>query len=1259
MMYRTVFIVFLLLGFSCATWAQLRVVTVPAVPHDPSIPHQVYGGAPITFKAIVRGCTAGSTYEVVWDSTGDGDFSGEYTWNVAAPASTLTLWDIGRSCQMPVVTKGTRINYIVRVRNLSSPGTEAYGTYRVYVHPWTPNDNPLVWTNDQLAIMREVAAQETLWWLHRKMNAFYGTPNTAGMWGIIAPVANDQYSNAAILRSFAEKGRFPAYPPGTINTQGLPLPSGWQTQNDSRWYTDPYAETTMRLLNYIGGFMRSEAITGIDEGTTNGYDVAGNPIIATRISGTTDTAGYYMDFAFEDGGRVGASAVSLAACAACLPTLAGTPPQRLGGSIALNRPWEFYVQQMVDWVGFAQYDSGSNTGGWGHTANSATWNMHASAWCYWGLMAAQNYGAPHGVIVNNRHKYRCGQALVTMQNPDGGIERYGTSATSSNNSVGAALLLARWQGWQHFSQGDSTIPWPAETSFTKHVFRQSSNAYLNYASTKWTVAALVDQYSYAAGFWRTGDYMCGVPTGVHNITPREGNTYGMFWHAVACQSGDPILTLVGSHDWLRQYSTYLVRAQARAYNAGNPLQYYADFGRVDDEVGWSNGQYTRYFYRPVWSTALAAIILTPSYYEPAPIAVGDVSPGTVTEGCMGGGTGQVNLTHGDSFHPSPSRSIVAYQWDMDNSDGYSWDSGSADYETNDPVQVFTHTYLTHGTYVATLRVVDDGSPPRTDATSFTVNVLQATNAPPAVNAAGPYILHWGDDLVLAGTVSDPNTPCGDTVTITWDLDDDGVFGDATGAAPTAPWGPPLDTLPLDTLIAITLHATDSGGLTSEAESQLTVVNDPPSAITTTGLTVQSTTTDDALVGTLSAVDTENGPVPFAWSFAEPNNDAGGRFKLANPSGNTIEVLVEDASLIDDSVSEYAISVSVQDNLGAAIASPVNFTITVEDNTPPTAVISLDATTPTTADMAAFTVQYSESVSGSFGASEVSLTAGSLAGVIGVTGADDLYTVTVTLADPEANGEVGIEIAGGGVNDGNGNYYAGGTSALYTIYNWPGFSSAPADMKRYVGDACTLAVSAAYGPITPSFEWWFDSDAKAVTLVGTDEHLLIDPVDLSHAGNYWCAVHYDGAVYTSATAALEVAESLAITIQPEGAMRRVGDSHGFSVSTTGGFPPLTYTWKRNDEAVGWDADYTINDIDLSHAGIYTVEIVDAYGGIALSSEALLEVEDDLPVASAYGVALLVFILTISALGVLYERRGRQSGRPAIRSAALPPDQRRWL
>lgn len=112
--------------------------------------------------------------------------------------------------------------------------------------------------------------------------------------------------------------------------------------------------------------------------------------------------------------------------------------------------------------------------------------------------------------------------------------------------------------------------------------------------------------------------------------------------------------------------------------------------------------------------------------------------------------------------------IVSYGWDFDNSDGIGADSTQAN-----P----THAYADPGSYVATVRVRDNGSAEAVD--SVLVVVRSADNVPPSiVVAADPLSGEAPLEVFFTADTSDAD---GDAVTVRWDFDvSDGIQTDATG-----------------------------------------------------------------------------------------------------------------------------------------------------------------------------------------------------------------------------------------------------------------------------------------------------------------------------------------------------------------------------------------------------------------------------------------------------------------------------------------------
>jgi hypothetical protein len=103
-------------------------------------------------------------------------------------------------------------------------------------------------------------------------------------------------------------------------------------------------------------------------------------------------------------------------------------------------------------------------------------------------------------------------------------------------------------------------------------------------------------------------------------------------------------------------------------------------------------------------------------------------------------------------------------------------------------------------------------------------------AAPLVVAGGPYVVPEGGSVTLQGSAVDPD---GDTLTYRWDLDGDGVFGEAVTArgderGPT----PTFLATGLDgpTSRTVRLRATDSSGLVGEDTTIVNIENAPPTIV---------------------------------------------------------------------------------------------------------------------------------------------------------------------------------------------------------------------------------------------------------------------------------------------------------------------------------------------------------------------------------------------------------------------------------------------
>lgn len=126
----------------------------------------------------------------------------------------------------------------------------------------------------------------------------------------------------------------------------------------------------------------------------------------------------------------------------------------------------------------------------------------------------------------------------------------------------------------------------------------------------------------------------------------------------------------------------------------------------------------------------------------------------------------------------------------------------------------SHTYIANGNYTVEVCVSDDDSASGCDQAQVTVTL----NRPPIAEAGGPYVGYEGTSITLNASRS--TDPDGNIILYEWDLDNDGLFDDATGVRPKF-------TAIDNGIFTVRVRVTDAGGLSSEDSSTVTVKNVPP------------------------------------------------------------------------------------------------------------------------------------------------------------------------------------------------------------------------------------------------------------------------------------------------------------------------------------------------------------------------------------------------------------------------------------------------
>jgi len=200
---------------------------------------------------------------------------------------------------------------------------------------------------------------------------------------------------------------------------------------------------------------------------------------------------------------------------------------------------------------------------------------------------------------------------------------------------------------------------------------------------------------------------------------------------------------------------------------------------------------------------------------------------------------------------------------------------------------------------------------------------------------------------------------------------------------------------------------------------------------------------------------------------------------------------------------------------------------------------------------------------------------------------------------------------------------------------PVFDPQPTSLKRYFHEDAqfTARITDPVPPVT--YQWDFEA-AKAPIPGGTDDTFDILNVSVLDAGNYFCTITDALGVYVSDLVALEVAAHLNITVHPEGGDVEYLGEHTFDVATAGGFQPLMFQWFKDDAPIlnATDASYTTSMLTPADSGAYYVEISDDHTDVVVSRDAVIIVDDGMPVAAgALVLSLIAGALAVGGAGAL--------------------------
>ncbi|VGO19766.1 hypothetical protein [Pontiella sulfatireligans] len=578
-----------LLMIAVSSFGEPRVVPVPWDWTDPSIPHPVYPGRKARIKAIARDCASTVYYRV--------DVDGDYVWDTDwLTGNRYNIEHLHFYPSSPGQTGYTRYTAIIECKE--TPTSESfYGSYPVMMcHDVSTVENTHEATLHQLAVMRALAVDEALWYLHKNLvRTDEGVATISGYINAPAPLVRLACS-ALCTMAMQSNHHMAAFPPGTYNDFSQSVPEGFLSLNDWRYENDPYAEDLLRLHNYLLSNIKHIDIP-VDDEANDG---------TLPISGTDDGKGFYTESYDTEYNRR-----SLVVHALAGSGLTGVRCQVANTNVN-GRLMEFVVQQMVDFGIAAQIDGNSPTnaiGGWGASpymgtgTSAAQANAYISGGWYVALLAAERQMGSAGVYVNQRLKERIPNMLWHNQHSNGG-SRYNNAGTTYPDAmfepVGYALLACRWLGWDQWSTNDTAVAEYPYLVITRGESRQCYDRYLQYAQSNWTNSsagtAMLDP---GKALWKSGDFDQSISSGANLWSM---SLYGMSL-ALAYADGSSSIRFPGTHDWFREFLVGLAKQQAGT--AIDPLGYY-------DEAGTSfisNGP------GRFGATALAVLAMTCPDYE--------------------------------------------------------------------------------------------------------------------------------------------------------------------------------------------------------------------------------------------------------------------------------------------------------------------------------------------------------------------------------------------------------------------------------------------------------------------------------------------------------------------------------------------------------------------------------------------------------------------------------------------------------------------
>jgi len=170
---------------------------------------------------------------------------------------------------------------------------------------------------------------------------------------------------------------------------------------------------------------------------------------------------------------------------------------------------------------------------------------------------------------------------------------------------------------------------------------------------------------------------------------------------------------------------------------------------------------------------------------------------------------------------------------------------------------------------------------------------------------------------------------------------------------------------------------------------------------------------------------------------------------------------------------------------------------------------------------------------------------------------------------------------------------------------PTISSQPTNRTATVGATTTFAIMA--GPPPLSYQWFLNDLGNPIS-GATNSSLTLTNLQTSQTGIYFVQATGTYGTTISSSAQLTVTtDPPSFTSQPTSRSVLAGNSTTFSASAVGSLP-LSYQWFFNTNTLiagATNASLTVTNVQLANAGMYSVQVTNAYGSTN-STNALLAI-----------------------------------------------------